>query len=268
MALNWSDYSVGTQAAPTRVKAADDAPMMGPELWAALVGAAVAGLIGILTQYIVIWDNKKRRDEERRETQIALARSVVIKTMRIQGNLHGQLKHIIEGTAIGKARGATMRHHAVRPLGNLPEPVEFRPEELALVASLGGGFRLDEYMSLDSRHNSLLQLWSLYRTGRQQLETSLNPTSFEGAVGSIVLSHQDFLKFQGQMVALDDLIQQLEVLLWDYLKETTGMLEEVIAAINSKLGTKLEMQYKGSHKADMQRFREVIEGQDTGAPQG
>lgn len=268
MALDWTNYSYSTQIVPTRIKATDDAPMMGPELWAALVGAVVAGFIGILTQYIVIWDNKKRRDEERRETQIALANSVVFKTVRIQGNLHNQLKHIVEGTDIGRERGATMRHQSVRPLGNLPEPVEFKPEELALVAGLGGGPILDEYMTLDSRHNSLLQLWSLYRTNRQQLESSMNPTSFDGPVGSVVLSRQDLMKLQGPMIALDDLLQQLEVLLWDYLKESTDMLEQVMTAINSKFGTKLEMQYKESHKEDMKRFREILEGQPSGVAQG
>jgi len=250
------------------VKSVDEAPVLGPELWAALVGAAVAGIIGVITQYIVIWDNKKRRDEERRETQVALARSVIIKTIRIQGNFYNQLEHIFDGTALAEAHGASMRYQTIRPLGNLPDIVEFKPEELALIASLGGGPLMDEYMSLDSRHNSLHQLWALYQANRKQWESEINPTSFDGVIGSTAIPIERFMQLKGAMVSLDDLINQLEGLIWGYLEETTSMLEELVGLANSKLGTALKMQYKERHRGGMERFREVMTRKTAGLPQG
>lgn len=240
---------------------------MGPELWAALVGALVAGVIGVLTQYIVIWDNNRRRDREHRDVQIALARSVVIKTIRIQGSFHVQLKYIFDGTKTAKAAN-TMRYAAIRPLANLPEAVEFNADELALVSSIGEGEYLDEFLSLDTRHNSLLQLWTLYETNRKHLEASLGPASFEGAIGTVVLTREKYQEVEGAMQALDDLLNQMEAMIWDYHKETTSMLEKLISGINKKFGTRLRMEMKERQQTEVAHFREVLDGLPTGSPKG
>jgi hypothetical protein len=75
------------------------------EFWSAIVGAIVGGLIALGAQMLALRADRKRREEDHKREQQALAASLLFKMMRIHSNYIGVVNYIEECFAEAAKKG-------------------------------------------------------------------------------------------------------------------------------------------------------------------
>lgn len=214
----------------------------GSEFWAAIAGAVVGGVITYLIQVQSLREARRARDAERNQADKAIGYSLALKTTALWNNI-ARMKLQIDGAREKQRNGGlNSLFIALQPLVNLPEPVQYETRELSLLFTIGVPETLNKVFRLDTIHNSLLPVWTLYASKREQLNDAVQVLGIDGESGiasiaipkgspggRLMFEVNDLAEKLAQRVELDEL----------HAREARDML---VTALNTKLGLNIKYQ--------------------------
>ncbi|MGE8103814.1 hypothetical protein ACQKP1_09005 [Allorhizobium sp. NPDC080224] len=157
--------------------------LFNSEFWAAIVGAVVGGVIAYFVQLRALREARVARKEARQDENKALAYSLFFKMLSVWNNLAHLKNHVDEARALQVSAGVDRLSTVLRPLANLTDPVRFEPGEMSMLLGLGEADTFNEVMSQDAIHNSILPVWSLYATKRDQLHDAAHSRGLDMTSG-------------------------------------------------------------------------------------
>lgn len=214
------------------------------ELWAALGGAFVGGIIGLVGQWLTINATRKQRAEDRDLIQKATGRSLLFKIIRINSNLYGYHNHVEDCYAKVDESLHEEPHAFLLPVLNHADPVHFTESEMAFAMSFNDDDVFNKLLSLDVVHNSTITLMKEYALQREALTELMPVHAMEGQVATTVLNSQEVLKLMPRMVAVNmAAIQARERLQNDY-NESKQVLRDVHKILREKYGFRNKIEFK------------------------
>lgn len=188
-----------------------------------LVPAIVGGILGALAGGIPTWllakrqsDETLRRDREQRlENEKALAFSAGVKLLSIINSVVEFRNHIRMGMAFRQQPGCEHMEpwQTLIPLvGHTDEhEVRFTSTELAVFAAAKEYDFMQDMMLLAARNASSLESFRQYCIMRREfLAIGPKPTSFEGAIGSALLTAEQVEQYKPYTIPLNNIVRGLE----------------------------------------------------------
>jgi len=215
---------------------------MESEFWAAVVGAVIGAITGGLITWLLQLSQDRRQISERNQ---ALARSLILKLLRIHSDLQGFRTHIEECEARANRDGLPIGWQSLRAIGNLPRHISFTPEEMSYLLSLKDYKLFDKVLSLDVLHTSTIGIFELYKERRLAL-TDMLSASMNGMVGTAELNGAQKAFFDPKAAELDLLVSDIRARVEQDSKDSREALEETNAAIKPTLGYSLGLDFKQS----------------------
>jgi hypothetical protein len=184
---------------------------MGSEFWAAIagavVGAVISGVITVAMQFVAVGAARKERVEEREERLRSLAHSLLIKAGRLYGSLdilHAALQEGLNEQLEGRP------WQKVQAVGNLPDPIHFTTEELALVASNNWLEAFQLLVAVEEGHKTVVGLWRDYGAYRDGLlELMPPPEEMTGLRGAPSVTREQLIQYGPRMAVLDHMVETL-----------------------------------------------------------
>ncbi|MBL8628073.1 MAG: hypothetical protein JNM81_00485 [Rhodospirillaceae bacterium] len=213
---------------------------MDSEFWAAIAGAVVGGLISLGVQLLAFRYSKKQAKDAKQDTQIALAKSLLLKTMKINAHLNQFQKHneFHFKLADEQKLGAWQ---VVKAFANLPQQIHFSTDELTLLLSLNADDLFNEIVMLDEIHNDAIELFRTYKEMRGSL-TQLLPSKMEGSHGIAELTPEQLFTLRPKMVELEALAQDIKIRCEQDTSESWSCLTKLMTTFRDKLGLKLTVE--------------------------
>jgi hypothetical protein len=206
-----------------------------------IFGAAISALVSYLLQRNSFAEAKRQKESDRYETRRAHAHSLFFKMIRIHSTivlLGNAVTECIEKAKSSGFKGTLWQ--SVLPMGNLPTRVKFSSDEMALLLSLDINL-FNDVGPYDDIHNSLLDLFDLYRTRRDTLIERFG-AKMSGSMGTTALT-----KDEGDWVAprayeLNNLVEIMIQRTGHDSEESKGLLQRTHALFvkEFKLNPKLE----------------------------
>jgi hypothetical protein len=207
------------------------------EFWSALIGAIVGGLLALGAQMIALRAVRKQREEDHKRTQQALANSLLFKMMRIHSNFGGIHRYIEESFDEAKARGlGGPSWQFLRPFANVPPPVDFSPDEMAMLLAQKDDGVFNAVLGADGIHNSYMEILRTYKDERKALMDRLTPQRVQGDMGSGELSPQEMLILQPRIIDVSSLAEQLRTHAATGYSESTKVLDRLHKLLKERLG--------------------------------
>jgi hypothetical protein len=213
------------------------------EFWAAIigaiVGAVVGGAISLGLQMMGASAAKKQRDEDHKLTQSALAHAVLFKMIRLLTNLWNFHDHLEASFAQAAKHDPHLEPwQFVVPIANHPKHVEFATAEMALVLSMKDNDLFNELVSLDTVHNSLVDLFVLYADRRRELTDKFS-AKMDGMVGETMIPSELLAFVRPRMVELNHLLEGMR----GQAKNDFDQCERCVTKLQALLKKQLGLNY-------------------------
>jgi hypothetical protein len=170
-----------------------------------VVGSVIGGFISFYLQRRNLAAAESARDEDRIEIRKAIGYSLLFKLIRLASDLDSLGKAVRQ--TLDKAKEAGFigsPFQIVMPLGPLPDPVKFSPDEMGLVLSMDAKL-FNEMAALDELHNSTVSLFELYNTQRTSVMERFG-AEMSGNIGTTRLTESDRQWLAPRAVELNSLV--------------------------------------------------------------
>ena len=131
----------------------------------------------------------------------------------------------------------------VRAIANLPDHIQFSPEEMSLALSLKEDDLFNSLLSIDAIHNSLIDIFAVHRNLRESLTSKL-PATMEGSVADSVLSPVEMQLLRPEMIKINLLVQDMRSRSEVDYKESIEILRNLHAATTKKLGMTYKLEFR------------------------
>lgn len=187
---------------------------------------------------------RNERKAEKQERDIAVGRSALFKTTRIQSNFLNLHLHLEEAFKSQNAREELEPWQFVLPLATIPEPVHYSADELSLISSCDDYLLSDHIMSLDVCHNTFLPVFEMYRKLRKELLDEMEPDRMEGTIGEQTFTEAEVARLRTRMVELNSLVCQTKAMAKQYFDESGEAVELLIKRLNQKFGLNIRSEFK------------------------
>lgn len=216
---------------------------LSSEFWAAIVGALVGGGMSAALQVFANRSATKVRLAEANAHLTAQARSLVLKTVKIESDFLQFRKDLEESIALAKQNGIPFGWRAYRAAANLPREIIFTNDEIAALSACKNDDLFNDVLALDEVHSSVLQIMSLYRTKRFELSDSL-PAKMSGSLGTSALTQDEFNKLAPKMAQVDLLANDLASLIEVESSQPMGLSKRLVTAFNDRYGGNMSIELK------------------------
>jgi hypothetical protein len=217
-----------------------------------LAGATVSAVVSYVLQQRSFAEARDQKAQDRFETKKTLGLNLFNKMMRIASNTE-ILKRGLEEN-ISKLDMNLLAQEAwmfVLPIANLPGAVHFAAEELTLLMQIDIDL-FNEMGQFDEIHNSLVELFAVYRTKRAALTDALPATMSEERVtpnqrsvtGTTYLTADEMKRFGPQMVQLNLLVQGMLERARQDTTEAWALLDRLRETLNKEFKLRLSFERK------------------------
>lgn len=212
------------------------------ELWSAIVGALIGGAIAAGVEYRALRSERAERELTKKETERALARSLLLKLMRIHSNILNIGKYIAHALAKGRQIDASVDPWAiVQPSAFQPNPVTFSAEEMGMLHSLGNDELFNRVISLDESHNLIVGLVPSYNQRRTLLTDQLTVEIADDGRTAITAVDDNWRKLRSIMLDLNSIINQAEIQSRTQVSEAAWALVDFAKLARERFGLKIEL---------------------------
>ncbi|MCK1611051.1 MULTISPECIES: hypothetical protein [unclassified Bradyrhizobium] len=209
-----------------------------------LFGAALSATVSYLLQRNSFAEARRLKDHDRYESRRAQAYSLFFKLIRIHSNI------VLLGRAITESIGEAEKYglgdatlwQKIQPVGNLPPPVKFSSDEMALLLSLDTGL-FNALGPYDEVHNSLLDVFELYKTKRQTLMERFG-AKMTGSVGVTGLTQSDADWMSPRAVELNGLAEVMLHRTNHDSDEAKSLLEQIHALFVKQFKMNPRLEFK------------------------
>lgn len=214
------------------------------EFIAAVVGSIVGGVIAYIVQVTALREARRTKKVDELQKRQALAHSLLFKTIKIHSNIRHLRDYLEERFSLAKKDGFDGEPwQMILQLANPPPEVNFSADEMGMLLSLKSDNLFNIILSLDSRHNSLIEAMRLYNAQRTSLQETLKIDSYDGSLASGMMSKQESLALRPTMVSLNQLVLDTQRLSIEYVVESRKALTELEQLFNSKLEMKYRVEF-------------------------
>jgi hypothetical protein len=208
----------------------------------ALVGSLSSGVISYCLQKQAISHAAADREKAKVAEEQSLARSLLIKLMRIHTGFRGLRLHFSECDSAGKRENPPLeRWQSFIPLANLPEMVHFSPEETGLLLKIRADDLFNTIVNLDVIHNAVLEPMRTAATLKAEIGRAIGVESMVGNLATSAFDKKTLLLIQPQVVQLQSLLEQMSSECAKSELETQKALEDFVKTSNEHLNTALRI---------------------------
>ncbi|MGQ0681277.1 hypothetical protein [Bradyrhizobium sp.] len=208
-----------------------------------LFGAAIGALVSYFLQRNSFAEARRQKELDKREERRTLGLNVLTKMIRIASTLELLMQSLEQAFARAEKDGIKGPPWTiVIPLANFPAKVHFEPKELTEIMKLD--FNLfNDLGPFDDVHNTLLDVFQLYRTDRNALTSTLS-AEMNGMLGSTTLTPEEVKRLAPKMAALDTIIDGMVQRTTTDSAEAWSILNRLQDALNREFGLKLRLERK------------------------
>ncbi len=209
-----------------------------------IFGAAISATVSYLLQRNSFAEARRQKEADKREDRRTLGLNVFTKMLRVASTLE-LLKQSLEQAF---ARAERDKHEGppwsfVIPLANFPSRVHFEPKELTEIMRLD--FNLfNDLGPFDDVHNSLLDIFELYRADRNAMTTNMSAEMLGGMRGSTTLTPEELKKLAPKMAALDTIIEGMIQRTVADSEQAWKILDRLQGALNKEYQLNLRIEKK------------------------
>jgi hypothetical protein len=225
---------------------------MGPEVttpaitwWAiasAFGGTIIGGGISYCLQRMNLSAAKKQREEDRRQIREALAYSLLFKLITIVSRLHHIRNSIKEMFDEAKTAGFVGEPwNIMRPIVPIPNSINFKAEEMALVLSLSDKV-FNEIASLDEIHNSTIAVLELYSSKRNALFEHFG-AEMSGNIGTTTLTREQAEWLGPRSVELNEVAKSILDRIERDADAAVASLKDLHGVFEKGLGLKKKLEF-------------------------
>lgn len=208
-----------------------------------MFGAAISALVSYVLQRNSFAEARRQKELDKREERRTLGLNVLTKMIRIASTLE-LLKQSLEG-AFARAERDKIDGPPwtiILPLANVPAKVHFEPKELTEILKLD--FNLfNDLGPFDDVHNTLLDVFQLYRTDRNALTSTL-PADMKGMLGSTTFTPEEMKRLAPKMASLNTIIDGMVQRTLADSTEAWAILSRLQDALNKEFGLTLQLERK------------------------
>lgn len=214
------------------------------EFWNTMAGVVVGGLIAFGIQCVVMRRDTIQREVEKTERRKVHSFGFFIKMMKIHTNFDNFRDLIGEPSEKEPQTGDIVRPClTIKVPGNLPDKIEFAPDEMALLLSSNNIDFFNKIAPMDAIHNSTIELFQTFTKQRRELETMLpDPETMDGVIGSMALTSDQVRSLEPKMAAIDDLIAIMRKRCKSDADESYDLLLDLIKLLNQEFGLSLKVE--------------------------
>jgi hypothetical protein len=191
-----------------------------------IFGATISAIVAYLLQRNSFAEARRQKENDRYESRRAHAYSLFFKMVRIHSTI------VLLGSAVAesieKAKASGFKGTAwqtVLPMGNLPPRVKFSSDEMALLLSLDIDL-FNDVGPYDDIHNSLLDLFDLYRAKRDTMMEKFG-AKMSGSMGTTSLTEEEAEWMSPRAVELNGLVSTIIQRTEHDSIESKGLLERM-----------------------------------------
>jgi hypothetical protein len=201
---------LGTAIALTSVTIFGMPSWADSQLGSALVGALLGGLLAIVAQALTLAHQDDVARLFRKEAEIALANSTMIKLIEMHSNLMHVKKHLDESLALAaKGPKGPPLCSFVRPLSSKIRHVFLSEPEKSLMIRWCEFDLFNNIISMDWLYSAMSDNLEAYRLDRDALFARFGAVNISGIVGTIEMDRGQHEWFAPRAAALDDSLRQL-----------------------------------------------------------
>jgi len=208
---------------------------LGSEFWSAIAGAVVGGWIAYIVQLKALGEAAKERTASKAEAQKGLAYSLLFKVISIDSSLNGFKQHVEQRLLIKERDGNPHVSAVLTPLANMPTPVEFSADEMALLLSLKDDEVFNSILSLDKVHNSIIPVWALYASLRNTITEMQEVDNFDTSIGKSEFSIKPGSLLAIKIFEAETIAGELVLRAHIDAADASQALASLIALLNTKL---------------------------------
>lgn len=224
-----------------------DAPTPFLGILVAIAGAIVGGVIALLIQLVALFAASRDKAKERKLVQQQLGYSLLFKLSRIASDFVQIHQHLEECCAV---RPEGQLWERIVPLGNLPLPINFSADEMALLLLQKDDDVFNAVVSLDGAHSSVIDILRLYREQRASLTQQLpRAKAIEGQLVSHFLDKEQMLALAPALKTVEMIAEQLRDLVARDAKDARLSLEKTQELLRKRLGVSFRFDFAGLAKA-------------------
>jgi hypothetical protein len=211
------------------------------EFWTTIGGAMVGGGISFLIQLKNLREARANRREDRLRTDQGLSQSLQFKMTKIHSNIHAIHQHIEECfEEVLKKEPKAEPWQLMLPLVNLPETINFAPDEMGMFLGLKHDDVFNAVVDMDVVHNSLVEAVRVMNAERRALTERLQAEMVEGRVVSATLSREQAMDIRPRMIEVNSLIEGIRA----SAARNDKASREVLRRLNEVLRKELGLTYR------------------------
>ena len=211
---------------------------MGSEFWAAVVGAIVGGAIAGLVQYLSLRTAKRDRDDELLRQRQTLARSLLLKVVKILSDFKNIHDHISECEENRIKNNLEKGWKSFLPLSATPRQVEFTSEELTTLTLCNDDDLFNEVLAIDEVHAGYMESLALYRSLRATISERF-PAMMLGTIGTIELTPDEYKWYAPRAAELDQLAEDIASHIAEEVDPEMTLPTRLAAAFNRSYSMRL-----------------------------
>ncbi|KJC60065.1 hypothetical protein UP10_15455 [Bradyrhizobium sp. LTSPM299] len=202
-----------------------------------LLGGAVSTVVAFVVQKRNLDSAKKQREEDRLDVRKVRGYALLFKMIRMASNMENlskAMRSCFDEAAKQGFRGAPWQ--IVQPMVPATDPVNFTPEEMALILSIDDKL-FNEIASLDQLHNSTAAIFEAYGKMRQKVLDRFGAV-MAGNVGVTGLTQEQANWLAPRATELNGLVAAMQQRCDQDGQELWAVLLKLRDALETKLGIK------------------------------
>jgi hypothetical protein len=217
---------------------------IGSEFWSAIAGAIVGGVIAYLVQVKALREGRRAREADQSRVRLALANSLLFKVLQIHSNVSGIRDHFEKCFARAASGPAAQPWEIVLPLANFPDRVNFSSDEMGMLLSLKDDDTFNLVLSMDVKHNSLIDTIKVLSVERRALTERLTPEDVQDTMLSGKLNAEQERALWPRMIEVNGLIESARAMANDDFDQSRDALNRVHEVLRDKLGIPYSLQLR------------------------
>jgi hypothetical protein len=217
------------------------------ELWAAIIGAVIGGLIAFAIQMISLREGRTQRSEDYKRQREVLGYSLIFKVIRILSNINSVRKNFEQADLRAKHENFSGEPWQIyRAIANPPDPISFSSEEMGMLLSLNDDDVFASILHTDVRHNSLISVIYRFNQSRSDLAQSISTSGSLRSEDGFHLSHEltseTFDILRPKMIEVNCLAKSLKEAADKYFESGQRNLFHLHKLFKDSLGFQVELQ--------------------------
>ena len=207
-------------------------------------GASISATVSYFLQRNAFAEARRQKETDKRDERRALGLNFFTKMMRVASTIETLRRNLDEAFARARIEKVKAPLWAlISPLANLPSKIHFEPKELTEILRLDFAL-FNDIGPFDDLHNSLLDIFEMYRTERNSLTSTMKAQEMVGALGRAEFTPEEMKLLQPKMVVLDSLIAGMVERTRVDAKEAWTLLQRLQDVLNKEYGVKLSLEIK------------------------